>query len=82
MRICEKIQEADWQKEKHGPVIECPDRVKPEEWVQLKISLGKAIAHPNTTEHHIRWIAAYFLRMGTNLLMTSGSSSSTPMARP
>lgn len=45
MRICEKIQEADWQKEKHVPV---------------KISLGKAIAHPNTTEHLIRWIAAHF----------------------
>ncbi len=60
MRICEKIQEADWQKEKHVPVIECPERVKPDEWVQVKISLGKAIAHPNTTEHHIRWIAAYF----------------------
>ena len=60
LRICDKIQEADWQKEKHVPVIECPDRVKSGEWVQVKVSLGKAIAHPNTTEHHIRWIQAFF----------------------
>jgi len=60
MRICERIQEADWQKEKHVPVIECPDRVKVGESVQVKITLGKAIEHPNTTEHHIRWIKAFF----------------------
>ncbi len=60
MRICDKIQEADWKKEKHVPVIECPDKVKSGEWVQVKMSLGKAIAHPNTTEHHIRWIKAFF----------------------
>ena len=60
MRICERIQEADWQKEKHVPVIECPDRVKVGESVQVKITLGKAIEHPNTTGHHIRWIKAFF----------------------
>jgi superoxide reductase len=26
----------------------------------VKASLGKEIAHPNTTEHHIRWISLYF----------------------
>jgi len=60
MRIYERIQEADWRKEKHVPVIECPDRAKAGEGVQVKISLGKAIGHPNTTEHHIRWIKAFF----------------------
>ncbi|MGC9529814.1 MAG: class II SORL domain-containing protein [Candidatus Bipolaricaulaceae bacterium] len=60
MSIGEKIQAADWQKEKHVPVIECPDRVKAGEFTPVKVSLGKAVAHPNTTEHHIRWIAAYF----------------------
>jgi len=41
-------------------VIECPDRVKPGEFFEVKVSLGKEIAHPNTTEHHIRWISVYF----------------------
>jgi len=27
---------------------------------EVKVSIGKEIAHPNTTEHHIRWITLYF----------------------
>jgi superoxide reductase len=56
----ERIQKADWKKEKHVPVIECPDQVKADEFFEVKVSLGKEIAHPNTTEHHIRWISLYF----------------------
>lgn len=60
VKLSEKIQEADWQKEKHAPAIECPDVVKPGEWVQVTLSLGKAVGHPNTTEHHIRWVRCFF----------------------
>jgi len=48
------IQQADWQKEKHVPVIDCPDAVKADEYFEVRVTLGKAIAHPGTTEHHIR----------------------------
>jgi superoxide reductase len=54
------IQEADWKKEKHVPVIECPDTVTKNELFSVNVGLGKEIAHPNTTEHHIRWIDVYF----------------------
>lgn len=54
------IQEADWKIEKHVPVIECPDPVKADEMFEVKVGLGKEIAHPNTTEHHIRWISLFF----------------------
>ena len=54
------IQEADWKKEKHVPVIDCPDEVLKDEMFDVKVGLGKEIAHPNTTEHHIRWIDLYF----------------------
>lgn len=54
------IQRADWRKEKHVPAIECPDAVKSDAEFEVKVSLGKEIAHPNTTEHHIRWISLYF----------------------
>lgn len=54
------IQRADWRKEKHVPVIECPDSVAADSEFEVKVSLGKEITHPNTTEHHIRWIALYF----------------------
>jgi superoxide reductase len=60
MTLGEKIQSADWKKEKHVPVIECPDEVEAGELFEVKASLGKEIAHPNTTEHHIRWITIYF----------------------
>jgi len=60
MKLAEQIQQADWKKEKHVPVIECADEVKAGEIFEVKVSLGKEIVHPNTTEHHIRWISLYF----------------------
>ena len=58
--FAELYQAADWKAEKHVPVIEIPDTIGAGDWVQVRISLGKAIEHPNTTEHHIRWITVYF----------------------
>ena len=60
MPIEEHLGKADWKKEKHVPVIECPDAVKADEVFEVRVSIGKEIAHPNTTAHHIRWIALYF----------------------
>ena len=60
MKIGEKIQTADWKNEKHVPAIDCPDKVAPGEWVEARVGLSKAVEHPNTTEHHIRWIKVYF----------------------
>ncbi len=60
MRLSEQIQTADWKKEKHAPVIEAPETVKAGEVFTVKVGLGKEIAHPNTTEHHIAWISLYF----------------------
>jgi len=54
------VQEADWKIEKHVPVIECSDAVKADEMFQVTVGIGKEIAHPNTTEHHIRWISLFF----------------------
>lgn len=54
------IQQADWKKEKHVPAIEAPAKAKAGEAFGVKVSLGKEIAHPNTTEHHIAWIQVYF----------------------
>jgi superoxide reductase len=59
-KMGELYQTADWKTEKHVPTIECPDSVRVEEIFQVTVSLGKEVAHPNTTEHHIRWIHLYF----------------------
>jgi len=60
----EYLQEADWKKEKHVPVIDAPDSVKKGELFKVAVAVGKEIAHPNTTAHHITWIASYFIPDG------------------
>ena len=59
-KIGELYQSADWKSEKHVPVIECADEVAADQMFDVKVTLGKEVAHPNTTEHHIRWIHLYF----------------------
>ncbi len=66
--IGEKIQTADWKSEKHVPVIECPDEVAADEVFEAKLTLGKEVAHPNTTAHHIRWITLYYQPEGGKFL--------------
>jgi len=58
------IQTADWKAEKHVPVIEAQDQIKNGDPLTIQVSVGKQIAHPNTTEHHIRSIDLYFLPAG------------------
>ena len=41
-------------------MIECPDEVAADEMFDVTVTLGKEVAHPNKTEHHIRWISVYF----------------------
>jgi superoxide reductase len=54
------FQTADWKQEKHVPVIEAPDKAKKGEIIRVHVTIGKEIAHPNTTAHHIRWIDVVF----------------------
>lgn len=60
MSIGELFQTDDWKNEKHVPVIEAPQSAKAEEPFEVTLSVGKEISHPNTTEHHIRWIQLFF----------------------
>ncbi len=72
-QLGDMIQSANWKEEKHVPVIECPDAVNKDEMFQVKASLGKEIAHPNTTEHHIRWIQLYFKPEGQKFAYQIGN---------
>jgi superoxide reductase len=54
------VQTADWKTEKHVPVIEAQDVAKKGEAIKVAVTVGKEIAHPNKTEHHIAWISLYF----------------------
>ncbi len=70
-------QSADWKAEKHVPVIEAPDRVKKGAEVEVTVTVGKEIPHPNKTEHHIRWIAVYFQPEGEKFPYQLGKAEFT-----
>ncbi len=72
MKLGDRIQSADWKTEKHVPVIEGPDRVTANQPFQVTVTVGKEIPHPNTTEHHIRWIALYFQPEGDKFIYEIG----------
>lgn len=69
----ELYQTADWKSEKHVPVIECQNKVAADTAFNVTASVGKEIAHPNTTEHHIRWIKLYFKPDGDKFSYEVGS---------
>jgi superoxide reductase len=73
-KIGELFQTADWKSEKHVPVIEIlSGSVKADEMFSVKVSLGKEVAHPNTTEHHICWIQVFFKPEGDKFAYQVGN---------
>jgi len=46
-------------KEKHVPIIEAPASVTAGEAFDVTVIVGKEVPHPNTIEHHIKWIQVY-----------------------
>ena len=73
MKLGENVQAGDWKQEKHLPAIECADSVKLGQKLAVTVSVGKQIAHPNTTEHHIRWIQLFFQPDGDKFSYQLGS---------
>mgnify|MGYP000852412294 CR=1 FL=1 len=73
MKFADVVQSADWKAEKHVPVIEAPESVKAGEKLNIQVTVGKEIPHPNTTEHHIRWIKLYFKPEGGKFAYELGS---------
>jgi len=58
------LQTGDFKGEKHVPVIHAPETVKAGETFELKVTIGDAIAHPNTLEHYIAWFKVYYAADG------------------
>ena len=61
MSLANYIKSADWKAEKHVPVITAPSSIAPGVPFDVEVSVGKEIPHPNTIEHHISWIALYYI---------------------
>jgi len=62
--LAKHIHTDDYRNEKHVPVIEAPDSTSKGEIIKVNVSVGKEVEHPNTTQHHIRWISLFFLPDG------------------
>lgn len=65
--LSEFVKSADWKSEKHVPVIECAESVAAGESLAITVSVGKEIAHPNTTAHFIDWIALHYVPEGSKM---------------
>jgi len=64
MRLAELIKSgAQEGKEKHVPTIELVSCKECGENA-VKVSVGKEVAHPNTIEHHIKWVALFGVKNG------------------
>ena len=55
MSFNDLFQAAEWKNEKHSPAIVVKKK-EDKDFIFIKVSVGKEIAHPNQTGHHIRWI--------------------------
>jgi len=77
MRLGELIKTGVQEgKDKHVPVIELIDG-----GVAVKITVGKEVSHPNTVEHHIKWIMLFGVKDGLAVHITTfdlGPSYGTP----
>ena len=60
-------------KEKHVPIIDAPTTVKAGEPFTVTVEVGKIVPHPNTTEHHIKWIQLYSLTDGSQYAVNVGT---------
>ena len=64
MRFGELVKTSEQEgKEKHVPTIELVDCQECGEKV-VKVTVGKEVPHPNTVEHHIKWIALFGVKNG------------------
>lgn len=72
MSLANYIKSADWKAEKHVPVITVHGQFVPGQPLDIEVSVGKEIPHPNTVEHHIAWIALYYVADGSQLPIELG----------
>ena len=72
MSLANYIRSADWKAEKHVPVITVVGQFAPEQPLDVEVSVGKEIPHPNTVEHHIVWIVLYYVAEGSQLPVELG----------
>jgi len=71
-KIGEHIKTDDFKNEKHVPVITLPSVVNPGEPLQIAVTVGKEVPHPNTSEHFIAWIELFYKPEGGKFVYSLG----------
>jgi superoxide reductase len=59
VNVSEALDKATDLERKHIPVISSPDRVKKGEAFEVRVEVGKLLAHPNKLAHFIEFIELY-----------------------
>lgn len=65
-------------KEKHVPIIDAPAAAKAGEPFDITVQVGKVVKHPNTVEHHIRWIQLYAIEEDSKYVVNLGTFDFAP----
>ena len=60
MKLGDVLRSGDWNSENQVPVIVATDNFAAYQPVEFNLCIGEEIPHPNTAEHHIRWIKLLF----------------------
>ncbi len=68
------IKSGDWKGEKHVPAIFANTTVKQGELLEVKVSVGEELPHPNVLGHHISWIKVFFIPEGSELAIELSSN--------
>ena len=55
----ESVAEMTDLEKKHTPVIEAPAKIKKGKAVEVRVEVGKYLAHPNENAHFIEWIELF-----------------------
>ncbi len=64
------IKTADFKSEKHVPVMDIVN--KEGDFITVGVTVGKEIAHPNTTEHFINYISLFYVAEGESMARQAG----------
>ena len=65
--------EKEMGREKHVPIIAAPSSASAGEPFEVTVEVGKTVPHPNTVEHHIKWIQLYAREEGSQYAVMLGS---------
>lgn len=69
-------------KEKHVPVIHAPERVAGGEVFSVTVAVGEEVPHPNSAEHHIKWIQVFAKSEGKNPIQVAAFNAAPGVTEP